>query len=34
MTTLFTQKETKKSLLTFKAITNKDKVHPLIEKKE
>jgi len=32
--TLFTQKETKRNLLTIQAITNKDKIHSLIEKKE
>ena len=34
MTTLFTQKETKRNLLTLQAITSKDKIHPLVEKKE
>ncbi|MCE8163996.1 MAG: leucyl aminopeptidase family protein [Candidatus Moeniiplasma glomeromycotorum] len=34
MTNLFIQKEPKINLLTLRAITNKDKVHPLIEKKE
>ena len=34
MTALFIQKESKINLLTFQAITNQDKIHPLIEKKD
>jgi len=34
MTALFIQKEPKVNLLTLRAITNKDKIHSLIEKKE
>jgi len=34
MTVLFIQKEPKVNLLTLRAITNKDKIHSLIEKKE
>ena len=34
MATLFTQKEIKRNLLTLQAITSKDKIHPLVEKKE
>jgi len=34
MTALFIQKESKVNLLTLCAITNKDKIHSLIEKKE
>jgi leucyl aminopeptidase len=34
MATLFIQKESKINLLTLLVITNKDKIHPLVEKKE
>ena len=34
MTKLFIQEKNKSNQLVLKAVTNKDKLHPLIEKKE